>query len=81
MSAVMSVPDQAEKPAPEARKPPSRRAASRAASITFGEPVVTRSSTNFAVQLGAGRSLDALKLSWSLLLERHGDAFPRCSRA
>ena len=35
---------------------------------------MTRSNTNFAVQLGAGRSVEALKLSWSLLLDQHGDA-------
>jgi hypothetical protein len=28
----------------------------------------------FAVQLGAGPSLDALRLSWGLLMERHADA-------
>jgi hypothetical protein len=73
MSAVMSVPDQAEKPAPEAA-PPIETGSIAPATITFGEPVVTRSNTNFAVQLGAGRSVEALKLSWSLLLDQHGDA-------
>jgi SPOR domain len=73
MSAVMSVPDQAEKPAPEAATP-IETGSIATASITFGEPVVTRSNTNFAVQLGAGRSVEALKLSWSLLLDQHGDA-------
>jgi len=75
MSAVMSVPDQPEKPAPEAAAAPSIETGSIApAPITFGEPVVTRSGSNFAVQLGAGRSVEALKLSWSLLLDQHGDA-------
>jgi len=73
MSAVMAVPDQAEKPAPEAA-PPIETGSIASATITFGEPVVTRSNTNFAVQLGAGRSVEALKLSWSLLLDQHGDA-------
>src|SRR5262245_15937297 len=73
MSAVMSVPDQAEKGAPEAA-PPIETGSIAPATITFGEPVVTRSTTNFAVQLGAGRSVEALKLSWSLLLDQHGDA-------
>jgi hypothetical protein len=73
MSAVMSVPDQAEKPAPDAA-PPIETGSIASATITFGEPVVTRSNTNFAVQLGAGRSVEALKLSWSLLLDQHGDA-------
>jgi len=74
MSAVMSVPDQAEKPAPETPAPNIETGSIASATITFGEPVVTRSSTNFAVQLGAGRSVEALKLSWSLLLDQHGDA-------
>jgi sporulation related protein len=73
MSAIMSVPDQADKGAPEAA-PPIETGSIAAATITFGEPVVTRSGTNFAVQLGAGRSVEALKLSWSLLLDQHGDA-------
>ena len=74
MSAVMSVPDQAEKPAPEAAAPNIETGSIGAATITFGEPVVTRSGANFAVQLGAGRSVEALKLSWSLLLDQHGEA-------
>jgi hypothetical protein len=41
------------------------------ATITFGEPVVTPARSVFAVQLGAGPSLDAVRLSWSLLVERH----------
>jgi hypothetical protein len=47
-----------------------------AAPITFGEPVVTPSrapTTFFAVQIGAGPSPDALRQSWSLLLEKHGE--------
>ena len=74
MSAVMAVPDQAEKPAPEAAAPSIETGSIGTAPITFGEPVVTRSNTNFAVQLGAGRSVEALKLSWSLLLDQHGEA-------
>jgi SPOR domain len=74
MSAIMSVPDQADKPTPAAAPPIETGSIAPAATITFGEPVVTRSGTNFAVQLGAGRSVEALKLSWSLLLDQHGDA-------
>jgi hypothetical protein len=74
MSAVMSVPEQAEKPAPEAPAPNIETGSIGSAPITFGEPVVTRSTTNFAVQLGAGRSMEVLKLSWSLLLDQHGEA-------
>jgi SPOR domain len=42
--------------------------------ITFGEAEVTPAQQAFAVQLAAGPSLDALRLSWSLLRERHGPA-------
>jgi hypothetical protein len=51
--------------------------------VTTADPVVTTVSTpppaptapsRYAVQLGAGPSLDALRLSWSLLVERHGAA-------
>jgi SPOR domain len=41
------------------------------AAITFGEPEVTPAREAFAVQIGAGPSLDALRLSWSVLVERH----------
>lgn len=42
--------------------------------ITFGEPEVTPARQSFAVQLAAGPSLDALRLSWSMLVDRHGGA-------
>ena len=42
--------------------------------ITFGEPEVTPVRQAFAVQLAAAPSLDALRLSWSLLRDRHGGA-------
>ena len=74
MSATMAVPGQPEKGAATVAAPAIETGSIGAATITFGEPVVTRSSTNFAVQLGAGRSVEALKLSWSLLLDQHGDA-------
>jgi SPOR domain len=74
MSAVMSVPDRTEKPAPEAAAPNIETGSIGPAAISFGEPVVTRSNTSFGVQLGAGRSVEALKLSWSLLLDQHGEA-------
>jgi hypothetical protein len=40
--------------------------------ITFGEPVVMPVREIFGVQLAAAPSLEALRLSWSLLIERHG---------
>jgi hypothetical protein len=39
--------------------------------ITFGEPEVTPAREAFAVQIGAGPSIDALRLHWSMLAERH----------
>jgi len=49
--------------------------------ITFGEVKVTPAAAParaapaaYAVQLGAGPSLDALRLSWSSLVEKHGEA-------
>src|SRR5262249_9639585 len=42
------------------------------AAITFGEPVVTPSRSAYGVQLAAGPSLDAMRLSWTVLRERHG---------
>ena len=42
--------------------------------ITFGEPEVTPARQAFAVQLAAGPSLESLRLSWSMLRDRHGGA-------
>ena len=44
-----------------------------APTITFGEPQVTPAQA-YTVQLGAGPSLDALRMSWLQLRDRHGDA-------
>ena len=44
--------------------------------ITFGEPEVTPAKQAFAVQIAAGPSLDALRLSWNILAERHGALAP-----
>jgi hypothetical protein len=40
--------------------------------IHFGEPVVMPTREIYAVQLASAPSLESLRLSWSLLLERHG---------
>lgn len=40
--------------------------------ITFGAPVVTRSPSQVGIRLTAGPSVDALRLSWSLMSERYG---------
>jgi hypothetical protein len=43
--------------------------------ITFGAPQVTPAKQQtYAVQLGAGPSLDALRMSWLALRDQHGDA-------
>lgn len=43
------------------------------ATITFGVPVVTptKSSTTYAIQIGAGTSRDALRSSWNQLSSKH----------
>lgn len=50
--------------------------------ITFGPPVVTPAATpppatasQIGVQIATGPSVDSLRLSWTLLNERHGDTF------
>jgi hypothetical protein len=40
--------------------------------IAFGEAEVIPAQQAFAVQIAAGPSLDALRLSWNILAERHG---------
>ncbi|MCC7250382.1 hypothetical protein [Hyphomicrobium sp.] len=54
------------------------------APITFGPPVVTPAATPppaapvntlIGVQIATGPSVDSLRLSWTLLNERHGDTF------
>ncbi len=50
--------------APPAEKP--------AQPITFGAPVVTHSANPVGIRLTAGPSVDALRLSWSLMSERYG---------
>jgi TolA-binding protein len=40
--------------------------------IVFGEAVVTRAEHLYAVQLDSAGSLDALRMRWGLLVERHG---------
>jgi hypothetical protein len=46
--------------------------AAHAPTVTFGEPQVTPARRGFSVQIGAGPSLDALRLTWSKLSEQHG---------
>ena len=76
---IISVIDQPKgsAPAPES-KPAETRIETGSivapAPITFGEAEVTPAKQAFAVQLAAGPSLDALRLSWNLLRERHGSA-------
>lgn len=49
-------------------------AAAQAAPIAFGPAVVKSAPKPFAVQLASGTTLDAIKLSWSLLADQHADA-------
>lgn len=52
-----------------------------AGAITFGAPTVTPAAVPppagklFGVQIATGPSVDSLRLSWTLLNERHGDSF------
>jgi hypothetical protein len=46
--------------------------ASSAATVTFGEAQVTPARQAYSVQVGAGPSVDALRLTWGTLVERHG---------
>ena len=39
--------------------------------VTFGAPTVTRSATSVGIRLTAAPSVDALRLSWSLMSERY----------
>lgn len=64
-------------PEPPAQEPP----AAPGPVVTFGAPVVTPSkgepkgrATTYAIQIGAGASLDALKGSWGKLVTKHADA-------
>jgi len=73
---IISVTEQPAPTAPAAKPetlPPAIETGSIAAppAIAFGEPVVTPSRRAYAVQLAAGPSLDALRLSWTQLVERH----------
>jgi hypothetical protein len=59
----------------DARSSDARSSGAQSSAISFGEPVVTPSkAATYGVQLAAGPSLDALRQSWSVLLERHTTA-------
>lgn len=62
--------------APAASTPPAPVATppAAAAPIAFGAPVVTPAPRNLGIQIANGSSVDALRLSWSLLSERHADS-------
>ena len=45
-----------------------------APAITFGAAEVTPARQNYTVQLGAGPSLDALRMTWLVLRDQHGAA-------
>lgn len=59
--------------APQAPSSPIATGSIAPATVAFGAPVVTAAAEQpVALRLGSGPSLDALRLSWSLLSERHG---------
>jgi hypothetical protein len=49
----------------------------RSPAIVFGAPVVTRARAAFAIHLASAPSLEALRTSWSLLTEQHGETLAR----
>jgi hypothetical protein len=53
-------------------KPEPVKASAQAAPVAFGAPTVTKAAAPVGVRLTAGPSVDALRLSWSLMTERHG---------
>jgi SPOR domain len=65
-----------EPPAPVAAPPKLETGSIPAAPpvITFGEPEVTPARQAYTVQLGAGPSLDALRMNWLALRDQHGGA-------
>lgn len=52
----------------------ARPAAKAGDAISFGPAVVKVAAKPFGVQISSGTSVDSLKLSWSLLADRHADA-------
>ncbi len=48
--------------------------ATTTAAAGFGEPIITRAPNSIGVVLASGPSVDALRLSWSLLSENHSGA-------
>ncbi|TMJ76145.1 MAG: SPOR domain-containing protein [Alphaproteobacteria bacterium] len=72
---VTVVPEQPAAPEPPAAPPKLETGSIPAVppAITFGEPEVTP-VRQYTVQLGAGPSLDALRMSWRALRDQHGDA-------
>lgn len=75
----------AKKPAPKAQPGIETGSVAQpaAGAITFGPPVVTPAATPppaapntmIGVQIATGPSVDSLRLSWTLLKERHGTGF------
>ena len=58
---------------PPAQPAPAPASPAAAPTITFGAPVVTptKSSTTYAVQIGAGNSREAVRSSWNQLTNKH----------
>ena len=59
---------------PATVNPPASTVTAAAGGIDFGTAVVKPAPKPLGVKLSSGDSIDALRLSWSLLAERHGDA-------
>jgi hypothetical protein len=61
-------------PAPPANAVETGSIPATAPAITFGAAEVTPARQNYTVQLGAGPSLDALRMTWLVLRDQHGAA-------
>jgi hypothetical protein len=65
--------------APASASPAAPAAAKASPSVSFGPAVVKAEPRPVGVQLATGPSVDSLRLSWSLLADRHADALRNLS--
>ena len=69
---VITVPDEPAGTTPANETKPIETGSITQPEIVFGEAIVTRAEQLYAVQLDSAVSLDALRMRWGLLVERHG---------
>lgn len=71
---VPAAPAAAQAHAKAAKAAAPKTVAAAADPIDFGTPVVKPAAKPVGVQISSGASVDSLRLSWSLLSDRHADA-------